>query len=988
MDGLEKWAKLGDLPDEILEIMRIQKTPRFLDALAAAALSPEFTLTLFTLFENVFADTCAKWTESGKGMVQNNQIIEAFARVLPLAPHLSTFLQKYLETTTKSSTKVEIHTLWSKEDNTEELDTLELQRILLAGWRLLNFDKHAFERTISGTRIQSFLQHADRGVRYLAVRTFCQLVSASDLKLEAMIEEHVSKTEAVMGDLDGGLVDYGFVNLLEERRLKDAQKNLGQGCDFRELDLELLSDLVIQHSSTLLPRPNGLPLRPSILVETETTSANMERFAKALLLSSTILLHGLAGSGKTSLVNDFARELGVDGSMVTLHLNEQTDAKMLIGMYTSGSTPGSFTWRPGVLTTAVREGRWVFIEDLDRAPNEVISVILPLIERGELLIPSRGETIKAGNGFKLLASIRTSLSVTGHENPPTMHMLGSRLWERVPVQMPTQDEFEDIIDGTHPILNKFLPGIISVYDRLYTLSHKPSFASRSRTSLGRPISPRDLLKWCRRLEGILVAAGSVTGREPISEATKYEMFLEATDCFAGSLQTEDARRTVVSAIAEEMHIDPQRVEHFLTSHIPRYEDSEAYLIIGRVRLQKRPSPRVTKSVQKSRPFANTTHAKRLLEQVGVAVKMAEPVSLVGETGIGKTTVVQQLADTLGYKLIAVNLSQQSEIGDLLGGFKPVNVRSLAIPLKDEFDDLFASTGISATKNQRYLDSLGKSVAKSQWNRASKLWREAPKMFDNILSELTKKEATNGRSGTEQPMKRRKTESRLQSLLNLKPRWERFSEDLDQFDIQLSGGSKGFAFTFVEGNIVKAARNGDWVLLDEINLASPDTLESIADLLHSGSGGSPSILLSETGEIERVKAHPNFRIFGAMNPATDVGKRDLPMGLRSRFTEIYVESPDRSLDDLLGVIRAYLKGNSSNDERAAHDVARLYLNTKRLADEKRLVDGANQVPHFSLRTLTRVLSYVIEIAPSYGLRRALYEGFAMGFLTLLNRESEK
>jgi len=87
--------------------------------------------------------------------------------------------------------------------------------------------------------------------------------------------------------------------------------------------------------------------------------------------------------------------------------------------------------------------------------------------------------------------------------------------------------------------------------------------------------------------------------------------------------------------------------------------------------------------------------------------------------------------------------------------------------------------------------------------------------------------------------------------------------------------------------VKAVRNGEWVLLDEINLASPDTLESIADLLHNGPDGSPSILLSETGEIERVRAHPDFRIFGAMNPATDVGKRDLPIGLRSRFTEIYV-----------------------------------------------------------------------------------------------------
>ncbi|EPE31743.1 P-loop containing nucleoside triphosphate hydrolase [Glarea lozoyensis ATCC 20868] len=985
----------ADLPEEIIELLRHQQTPQFLDSLSLTALEPKLTLRLYAIFECIFTDTCARWTSLGEGRTQSNSVIEALARIVPLAPHLSVYLEKYLATTSQTiahtSHQPFIQDLYITNPHSNPLAVLELQRILLAAFRLLRFDKYTFSSVISGVHIQSLLHHEDKAVRYLTVRIFCQLLLASDSKLEAMIQEYVG-SDAVFGDFDGEQVDYGFLSLLEERRLQNGHRWL---IEYRKtyslstaaFSTDNLSPFTVRYGNVLLPRPNGKPLLASGMVRTDTTSKNMEAFASSLLSPSPILLHGLAGSGKTSLVDDFARELGTRSNMVTMHLNEQTDAKMLIGIYATGSTPGSFKWRPGVLTTAVKEGRWVFIEDLDRAPNEVLSVILPLIERRELLIPSRGETIKAGRGFRLLASIRTSLNVNGKENAPAFHMLGSRLWQRVPVQMPSQDEFRGIIDGTYPILHKFLPGIISVYERLYVLSNNSAFASRSRTSLGRPISPRDLLKWCRRLHGILVAAGSKTGEEPITESVKYEMFLEATDCFSGSLQTVETRRTIVAATAEEMHIDPQRVEHFLTAHIPRYEDSETHLTVGRVRLTKRPANRISKASKKSRPFANTTHAKKLLEQVGVAVKMAEPVLLVGETGIGKTTVVQQLADSLGVNLTAVNLSQQSEVGDLLGGFKPVNVRSLAIPLKDEFDDLFAATGISTTKNQKYIEQLGKCVARSQWSKALKLWREAPKMFDKIISELKRREV-NSRSTEEQPTKRRKTESRLQSLVKLRPRWERFSKSLDQFDIQLSSGSKGFAFNFVEGNIVKAARNGDWVLLDEINLASPDTLESIADLLHSGSGTAPSILLSETGEIERVRAHPDFRIFGAMNPATDVGKRDLPMGLRSRFTELYVESPDRNLDDLLSVIKAYLKGTSTNDEKAAHDVARLYLNTKRLTDEKRLVDGANQVPHFSLRTLTRVLGYVSEIAPSYGLRRSLYEGFAMGFLTLLNSESEK
>jgi midasin len=980
---------LKNLPNELVEIIRNDEA-RLLDAIAAAAIIPMITTRIFARFEEVFADTCARWISGRWGSLE---AIEGFARILRFAPQLEVYLHKYLRSNT--TRRLEIPYLSEElERRPQDLDVEKLQRLLLAAFRLLDFDKMLYARIISATRIQELLKHENQAVRYLAVRILVQLLSASEVKLEQLLEAHVGKEEAVLGDYDGATIDYIFLSLYEAKRAQKVEQlrflpeSLSEKSKQNPLSPLGLSPLAITYGSVFLPRPDGPPQRTTSLVPTTTTAENMEGFAKALLSKSPILIHGLSGSGKTSLVNDFARELGKESTMVTLHLNEQTDAKMLIGMYATDTTPGSFTWRAGVLTTAIREGRWVFIEDFDRAPNEVISVILPLIERGELLIPSRGEIIRAAPGFRLIASMRTLLNMNGQENPPPMHMLGWRLWNRVPAKMPSKLEFQEIVNGTYPLLHKFLPGIISVYERLYTLAQKPSFASKSRTSLGRPISPRDLLKWCRRLEAVLAAAGSKTGEEPISDATKNEMFMEAADCFASSLQTEESRKAVISAIAEEMHIPPQRVDHYLTSHIPRFEDSDSQLTIGRACIPKRNSSRITKAPKKSRPFANTTHAKRLLEQVGVALKMAEPVLLVGETGIGKTTVIQQLADSLGYKLTAVNLSQQSEAGDLLGGFKPVNVRSLAIPLKEEFDDLFAATGISATRNQKYLESIGKYTAKGQWSKVSKLWHEAPKMFDRIISDLTKLDAAKARDASEQPTKRRKTESKLQSLHQLKPRWEKFSQSLDQFDVQLSGGSKGFAFSFVEGNIVKAARNGEWVLLDEINLASPDTLESIADLLHSGSGNKPSILLSETGEIERVQAHPDFRIFGAMNPATDVGKRDLPMGLRSRFTEIYVESPDKNLDDLLAVIKAYLKGSSSNDERAAYDVARLYMNTKQLAADKRLVDGANQIPHFSLRTLTRVLSYVTEIAPSYGLRRALYEGFAMGFLTLLDRESEK
>lgn len=242
------------------------------------------------------------------------------------------------------------------------------------------------------------------------------------------------------------------------------------------------------------------------------------------------------------------------------------------------------------------------------------------------------------------------------------------------------------------------------------------------------------------------------------------------------------------------------------------------------------------------------------------------------------------------------------------------------------------------------------------------------------------------STEETSTKKRKLQPQEKSILLEK--WNDFETRVKEFEIQsVTLDSSAFVFSFVEGSLVKAIRNGEWLLLDEINLASSDTLESIADLL-SEVTSQRSVLLTERGDVESIIAHPEFRIFGCMNPSTDVGKRDLPLSIRSRFSELYVHSPDKDIQDLLSIIDKYIGRFSIADEWVGNDVAELYLTAKRLSEENKIVDGANQRPHFSIRTLTRTLIYVCDIVSIYGLRRALYEAFCMSYLTLLDAKSEK
>lgn len=67
------------------------------------------------------------------------------------------------------------------------------------------------------------------------------------------------------------------------------------------------------------------------------------------------------------------------------------------------------------------------------------------------------------------------------------------------------------------------------------------------------------------------------------------------------------------------------------------------------------------------------------------------------------------------------------------------------------------------------------------------------------------------------------------------------------------------------------------MLDEINLATPEMLQCLYGIIDEHS----SINLWERGDESPVTKHANFHLFAAMNPATDVGKKDLPLGLRNR-----------------------------------------------------------------------------------------------------------
>jgi midasin len=968
------------LPVEIFKIIRDNSTQDCLAHLSRHLLDLRQTDSLLPILEPLLPDLVSRWLS----LDQVARVIAGYGRIVPFLPHLSELPRIFLR---HHDIKREIWNSWS-----EEL----LLEFLLGLYRLALADSQILILSFKPVDLIFGLNHESQPVRYLTIRLLGLFLHASDAVCHDMFEKYLGDGP-VYGLWGDKRIDYRFFSLWEYHRYDDVKESLGllrgrntednSSPDDMITEKCLLGDEDVEQSivvaGMVLPKPmeklanrtNPGFVAITEFVETETTKSNLKKFITAVVGLQPVLLHGQPGSGKSAIVNYLAKRLDKIDSMITLHLNEQSDAKVLLGLYTTTTTPGKFTWKPGVLTTAVQEGRWVLIEDLDRAPNEIISTLLPLIERRELIIPGRGETIKAAPNFKLIATIRTSGGQS--RGLDTKNIIGMRFWNKVPVELLSTQELVEVVSVKFPELPQ-TESLVAMYEEVRETMGSRRFITQSQNSATRPLSSRDLFKWCRRINALFRHGKKFTDED-------YDtLFLEATDCLAGHLYHDKSFEEISALIAKHLNIDSQRRDFVLRTRQIRIggRDTDSKVIqIGRVIIPLLGTGRKRSSWSKT--FSMNSHTLRLLERISSAVKNREPLLLVGETGTGKTTCVQQLASLMGKRLVPFNLSQQSEGSDLLGGFKPVNVRGIAMAIQEEFEQLFWLS-FSQKDNAQFIELLSKCLAKGQWKRACKLWRGA-------VAEVDKRtQSSNLKDDDIQPReaKRQKTSSSALSNSHIRSRWLKLSQEIQDLESRLTKSPNAFAFTFVEGSIVKAVRNGDWILLDEINLAPADTLEALFELLQGPEdGGVPSLLLTESGKIERIVAHPDFRVFAAMNPATDVGKTDLPLGIRSRFTEIYVESPDKDMHSLQHIVQTYL-GESMVDKFIISQVAKLYLKAQELSESNSLVDGTGQKPHFSLRTLTRCLTFAKDVAPLCNVKRGLFEGFNMSFMTFLDQVSEK
>ncbi len=223
----------------------------------------------------------------------------------------------------------------------------------------------------------------------------------------------------------------------------------------------------------------------------------VEELALAVELDMNAMLTGPSGCGKTQLVLQTAAELG--RPCVRFNCNGETRVSHLTGQMRPAMVEGalSLAFNAGDLTVAVREGYWVFFDEIDMASPNVTGVLHPVLEEGNrtMHIPETGETIKGHSDFRVFASGNTVGYRAKHRarfagtGPLNSALLG-RFGMVIACGYPSEEEEIERVLCHVPDLNPLY--VNSVCRIAATLRKDKSFHT--------DFSTRSLIQWARIIE--------------------------------------------------------------------------------------------------------------------------------------------------------------------------------------------------------------------------------------------------------------------------------------------------------------------------------------------------------------------------------------------------------------------------------------------------------------------------------------------------------
>jgi MoxR-like ATPase len=715
------------------------------------------------------------------------------------------------------------------------------------------------------------------------------------------------------------------------------------------------------------------------LIETESTRYSQIAILKALLLNEPLLEVGQSGGGKTEAVGDLVQRLG--WKYVTVSLGDAT-LESLLGNMEWDPKEKRFVYRPGILVRAMEEGSVLVLEELNMAKSGIIEILNEYFDEGTFTNPFTLEKVKIHEGFRLAATMNPVQGTTGQNIgrvslSPALRNRFREVW--VPHEK-TREEMTEILKGRFGQNGaKVSAGILEKLQNFYAAYQE---AFRFRGEAVYYTSLRDLTRIVR-IMSYLMKTGGLDEEQAMARAVR-RVYLAKT-------MTQDDRTDVRKLIGEakilpgEIRSPSYRLSpdaRFLEVYdgreaVARFDlagqNSKLRTGIENEILEQEPGlakealarelrVRLEQTVREANLVENT-HTMRNLAALMEAMAMDDrhilqgrfnPVLLLGETAGGKSSLAKYLAVALlGQGYTRIQMNERTDELDLFGSYEP---REMELDLDDAIrivqNAMQENEWVKIKKALKMLrqgraeegsDLLGDPV-----EVAHQMDLEENEARKELLEYL--KSAT---AGTADSQIAKEAARRLKVVAYL-----------------VKNGAMSVEMEFREGRFLAAVKRGDFVVLDEVNLASEESIAVLYQFLTLGfieyyNKDARDEQGNLRPQIEKVYPPPGFKLAATANPQ-GAGRNRLSEALLNRFEIQYVENMTH--EEMAEIVRKENAGKEffAGDMRVADVIAKL----ARLQSEINLALERGAFPSvgvgqyqgylFTLRDLKRIMRSAEEI----------------------------